>query len=97
MDSKYVPPHVCLATGYKEEESLFRMELPKCFNIELIKMYFKRCINDGFLFWPFHFSFEQFLIFLNNLHSSLKFTLEKAETMVTEREITFQELSFLDV
>lgn len=53
--------------------------------VELIKMYFKRCINDRFVFWSFHFSFEQFIICLNNLHSSVKFASEKAETMVNER------------
>ena len=42
----------CLATGYKEEESLFKMELPKYLNMEeteFNKTYFKRWINDGFI------------------------------------------------
>ena len=32
--TKYAPPSVCLTTGYKEEGSLFNMELHKCFNME---------------------------------------------------------------
>lgn len=46
------------------------MELLKYLDMEkikLIKIYLKKCINNGFLFWPFHFSFEQFIIYLNKL------------------------------
>ena len=34
---------------------------------------------------------------LNNLHSSIKFIVEKVETMVNEKIETLHELNFLDV
>ena len=66
--------------------------------IELIKMYFKRCINNRSIFWPFHFSFEHLLIYLNKLKFINKIYIWKdTETMVNEREKIFQELNFLNV
>ena len=66
--------------------------------IELIKMYFKRCINNRSIFWPFHSSFEHFIIYLNELKSINKIYIWKdTETTVNEKEKIFQELNFLDV
>lgn len=91
VGTKHAPPNACLTTGYEEEESLFKMELPKHFNMEaaeLIKIYFKGCINDGFHLSQF--SFKHFIICSNNLHLSKKFTFEKAESLVSEREKSFK-------
>ena len=66
MGTKCVPPYTCLTIGYQEETKLFtQQELPKYFSNEeclLIKEFFKRYMDDGFIFWPKHLDFC-----LNNL------------------------------
>ena len=49
-------------------------ELPKYFSNEeclLIKEFFKRYMDDGFIFWPKHLFFNDFSIYLNNLHAEI--------------------------
>ena len=65
MGTKCAPPYACLTIGYQEETELFTQELPKYFSNEeclLIKEFFKRYMDDGFIFWPKHLDF-----YLNNL------------------------------
>ena len=53
MGTKCAPPYVCLSIGYQEETKLFTQELPKYFSNEmylLIKEFFKRYMDDGFIF-----------------------------------------------
>ena len=38
MGTKWAPPYACLVVGYKEETKLFRIELPKFFSTEVIKI-----------------------------------------------------------
>ena len=54
MGKKCAPPYGCLTIGYQEETKLFTQELPKYFSNEeclLIKEFFVRYIDDGFIFW----------------------------------------------
>ena len=54
MGTKCAPPYACLSIGYQEETKLFTQELPKYFSNEeclLIKEFFKRYMDDGFIFW----------------------------------------------
>ena len=99
MGTKCAPPYACLTIGYQEETELFTQELPKYFSNEeclLIKEFFKRYMDDGFIFWPKHLDFSSFSICLNNLHSAIKYTLEKAKVIVENSE-SCQVINFLDV
>ena len=74
MDTKCAPPYACLTIGYQEETKLFMQELPKYFSNEeclLIKEFFKRYMDDGFIFWPKDLNFNSFSICLNNLHPAI--------------------------
>ena len=44
---------------------------------KLIEEIFKRFMKDGFVLWPKNANIDVFREFLNELHSSLKFTVEK--------------------
>ena len=99
MGTKYAPSYVCLTIGYQEETKLFTQELPKYFSNEeclLIKEFFKRYMDDGFIFWPKHLDFNSFSICLNNLHPAIKYTFEKAKVIVENSE-SCQVINFLDV
>ena len=63
MGTKCAPPHACLTIGYKEETKLLTQELLKYFSNEeclLIKEFFKRYMDDGFIFRPKHLDFSSF-------------------------------------
>ena len=99
MGTKYASPYRCLTIGYKEETKLFTQELSKYFSNEeclLIKEFFKRCMDDGFIFWPKHLEFSSFSICLNNLDPAIKYTFEKAKVIVKSSE-SYQVINFLDV
>ena len=74
-------------------------ELPKYFSNEeclLIKEFFKRYMDDGFIFWPKHLFFNDFSIYLNNLHAEIKYTFEKAK-VIFENSESCQGINFSDV
>ena len=57
MGTKCAPPHACLIIGYQEETKLFTQEEPNYFSNEeclVIKGFFKRYMDCGFIFWPKH-------------------------------------------
>ena len=65
MGTKCAPPYACPTIGYQEETKLFTQDLPKCFSNEerlLIKEFFKRYMDHGFIFWPKNLDFQFFLI-----------------------------------
>ena len=100
MGTKCAPPYACLVVGYKEETKLFPIELPKYFSneeIKGIKEVFKRYMDDGFLLWPENLNFNNFMICLNNLHPSIKYTFEKDKIMRDENGNTVQILNFLNI
>ena len=80
MGIKCVPPYACLTIGYQEETKLCTQDLPKCFFTEecsLIKDFFKRYMDDGFIFSPKYLDFNSFLICLYNLHPAISTHSEK--------------------
>ena len=85
--------------GYQEETKLFTQELPTYFPNEeclLIKELFKRYMDDRFIFWPKHFDFNSFSIFLSNLHPAIKYTFIKAKIIVQNSE-SCQVINVLDI
>ena len=62
----------------------------------LIIEYFFRFMDDGFSPWPDDADINIFIILLNDLHPSIKFTLEAATKSVTDGVVT-QMLNFLDI
>ena len=98
-DTKCAPPYACLTIVYEEETKLFTQELPKYFSIEeclLIKEFFKRYMDDGYIFWPKHLDFNSFSICLNNLYPEIRYTFKKAKVTVHNSE-SCQVIKFLDV
>ena len=59
-------PYSCLTVVYLEETKLFAYEVQKYFNeseCKLIMELLKRYMDDGFIFWPLKFNFENFKTF----------------------------------
>ena len=99
MGRKCAPPYACPTIGYQEETKLFTQELPKYFSNDeclLIKEFFKRYMDDGFIFRPKDLNFNSLSICLNNLHPVIKYTFEKAKVIVENSEFC-QVINFLDV
>ena len=53
-------------------------------------------MRDSFIFWSKHLDFNSFSISLNNLHSAIKYTFEKAKVIV-QNSASHQVINFLDV
>ena len=82
MGTKLAPPYACLSVGYLEETILFPRLLPLHFTLtecKLIEEIFKRFMDDGFVLWPKNANIDIFRKLLNELHPSLKFTVEKGK------------------
>ena len=65
MGTKCAPPYARLTSGYQKETKLFAQELPKYFSNEecsLIKEFFKRYMDDGFILWPKHLDSNSFSV-----------------------------------
>ena len=89
MGTKCVTPYACLTIGYEEETELCTQDLPKYFFSEeclLIEDFFKRYVDDAFIFSPKYLDFNSFSICLNNLHPAIKCTFEKAKVIVQNLE-----------
>ena len=101
MGTKFAPPYACLSVDYLEETILFPRLLPLHFTLtecKLIEEIFKRFMDDGFVLWPKNANIDIFRKLLNELHSSLKFTVEKGKNSCEQNFDTFaQVLNFLDV
>ena len=66
MGRKCAPPYACPTIGYQEETKLFTQELRKYFSNEeclLIKEFFKRYMDDGFIFRPKDLNINSFSVF----------------------------------
>ena len=88
-----------LPYAYQGVTKLFMQKLPKYFYNEeclLIKEFFKRYMDGGFIFCSKYLDFNSFSICLNNLHTAMKYTFEKAKGIVRNSEY-FQVINFLDV
>ena len=87
MCTKFAPPYACLSVGYLEETILFPRLLPLHFTLtecKLIEEIFKRFIDDGFVLWPKNANIDVFRKLLNELHPSLKFTVEKEKIVANK-------------
>ena len=58
----------------------------------LTKKFFKRYIDDGFIFWPKHLDFEYFST--KQLHHAIKYTFEKAKLIQNDHCQPYQVLGF---
>ena len=95
MGTKFAPSYACLAIGFLEETELYPKLLPSHFNnyyCNLLKKSFLRYMDDGFIPWPKELNLETFGTILNQLHPSIKYTIEKGE----ENENKTQYLNFFD-
>ena len=101
MGTKFAPPYTCLSVGYLEETILFPHLLLLHFastEYKLIEEIFKRFMDDSFVLWPGKANIDIFRDLFNDLHPSLKFTVEKGKNSCEQNFDTFvQVLSFLDV
>ena len=100
MGTKCAPPYACLVVGYKEETKLVLIELPKFFateEIQVIKKIFRRYMDNEFLLWPAMLNFDNFMVYLNNLHPFTNYTYEEAKVTRDEKGNLVQILNFLDV
>ena len=82
MGTKVAPTYATLVMGYLEEK--LYTELPTLFDIDFtiyIKENWKRYLDDCFIFWTK--SEEELQTFhraINNIHESIKFTIESSQT-----------------
>ena len=96
MGSKMAPPYANLSIGYLEETKLYPT-LPQHFStdtVELLLKWFLRYIDDGFILWPKELLINTFLHILNNLNSSIQYTLEKSQKYIQNNN-HIQDLPFL--
>ena len=78
MGKSFAPPYACLTMGYLEETSLFPNLLPANFDektVRIIIEFFRRYIDDGFNFVPYTVTPTKFLQVMNQMNSSIQFTL----------------------
>ena len=80
MSTKFAPPYAFLSGGYSEETILFPHLLHLHFTLaeyRLIEEIIKRFLDDGFVLWPKkNANIDVFRELLNELHSSLKLTVD---------------------
>ena len=97
MGTKFSPPYANLSVGFLEETVLFPVELLKYFsheNYKVIKELFKRYMDDGFLPWHSALDFDALENVLNNLHPTLKFTVEPGKFDKFSKTLV---INFLDI
>ena len=91
MGTKCAPLYACLTVGYLEATKRFTSELQKYINeseCKLIMELLKRYMDDGFIFCPLKLYFENSKTYLNNMHSSIKFTFETRNHLWKRKEST---------
>ena len=101
MITKFALPYACLNVGYLEETILFPRLPPLHFTLtecKLIEEILKRLMDDGFVSWPKNANIDVFRDLLNELHPSMKFTVEKGKISCEQNfHMIVQVLNFLDV
>ena len=78
--TKFAPPYAYLSVGYLEETILFPRLLPLHFTLTEYKLneeIFRRFMDDGFVLCLKNTNIDVLRELLNELHPSLKFTVEK--------------------
>ena len=99
MGHVFAPQYACLVIGYLEEDKLFTTILPRYFSqteIEIIKYFYSRYMDDGFTLLPRTVDPNVFLECMNSLHPSIRFTLEPASILYIDG-MEVQTLNFLDI
>ena len=101
MGTKFTSTYACLSVGYLGETISFPQLLPLYFTLtecKLIEEIIKRFMDDSFVLWQKNANIDVFRKLLNELHPSLKFTVEKGKSSCEQNFDTFvQVLNFLDV
>jgi len=89
MGTKFAPTYATLVVGFLEQKlyaiigSIYNDEF-----LSFIKTFWKRFLDDCFIFWTkFPHELQSFYTILNNLHSDIKFTMQTSTL----------ELPFLDI
>ena len=99
MGPDFAPPYACLSVGFLEETKLFDSLQQVLNNDDYVRLItnLKRYMDDGFVPLPKSIPADTFLQILNDLHPSIKFTLEKAVTTNEPSNQAVQSVNFLDV
>ena len=95
--TKFAPPYANLSVGFLEETVLFPVEVLKYFshdNCQLTEELFKRYMDDGFLPWHSTLDLNALKNVLNNLHPTVKFTVELAKFDKFSKTLV---INFLDI
>ena len=99
--AKFAPPYACLSVGFLEETILFSRLLPLHFTLtecKLIEKIYKRFMDNSFVLWPKNANIDVFRELHNELHTSLKFTVEKGKRNCEQNfDMFVQVLNFLYV
>ncbi len=96
MGTKFAPPYACLTIGFLEETVLYPKILKNYFNDQIcsyIKESYIRYMDDCFIALPQDIDPVLFLNALNNLHESIRFTMDKG----TIKSSNIETLNFLDI
>ena len=82
MGTKLAPLYASHSDGYLEQTILFPRLLSLHFTLtqcKLIEETFKLFMGDSFVLWPKSANIDVFRKLLNELHPSLKFTVQKGK------------------
>ncbi|XP_065645252.1 uncharacterized protein LOC136075745 [Hydra vulgaris] len=99
MGTDFSPDHACLTIGFLEEANLFPIILPQYFSnheVDDIKKFYFRYIDDGFIIWPKHLDIRKFEISLTELNDSIGFTIDFGKEFI-KNDSTYIVITFLDI
>ena len=97
MDTEFAPPYANLFVGFLEATVLFPVELPKYFshdNCKSTEELYKRHMDDSFLQWHSTLDLNVLKNVLNNLHPTIKVTVEPAKFDNFSKKLV---INFLDI
>ena len=97
MGGNFAPPYAILTIGYLEESYLY-IEVPKFFSkedSEFIKNTYKRFMDDGFITWNTKLDIQIFLNILNQMHPSIKYTIESGKIRNEDQTINFLDVTVI--
>ena len=98
MGASFAAFYACLTIGYLEETKLFprlRQEFGEN-DANTIAETYRRFMDDGIVFLPWHICKDKFLALLNEMHPSIVFTLEHSSKVRFMGKIV-ERLNFLDL
>ena len=98
MGASFAAFYACLTIGYLEETKLFprlRLEFGERDANIIIETY-RRFMDDGIVFLPWHICKDKFLALLNGMDPSIVFTLEHSSRIWFKNKLV-ERLNFLDL